>query len=256
MDEQSREIAAKAIIETLPASRLSNEQKSGLIYMIRCLKKAALVVEPDLLELRDKNTDLVNVINQALIGTGSKHAAEIFAYQLSLQPEDLVLRDLAAMGGSGREAGSSVLGLLDHESWNIRLAATRAIGYIDYKEAVPKLIDLLDDPSNVKINWAAAESLGRLRDKAALTALENTSKQHWYPAVRESSKKAINNIHNGKEYVSANAKGKKNKRFFLKANPAPKQAHLSQKHTVRLGQLDDLLQSHPYASGDFRRNVK
>jgi HEAT repeat protein len=202
MDVESKKKAADLINMNLSNPELSSEAVDGIIYMLGFLGEPAQIAEPRLLEMRTKNADISAVINNALIGMKSVHAAELFATQLKKNPDYLVLNELANMGIAGHDAGDVVLSLLDNNSPRIRIAAAEALGSINYKEAVPKLIAILSDKSDVNLNGAAAESLGRLRDSSASTALERTAKDHWYPAVRQSAGKALLNLKYGTEYSS------------------------------------------------------
>ncbi|MCI5150503.1 MAG: hypothetical protein D3916_14145 [Candidatus Electrothrix sp. MAN1_4] len=194
MDAATRTEAAKLLMSAIFSEATSNETKAGMISMISFLKEAALVIEPELLSLRKKSKNLEETINQALVGMGSDQTGAILTGQLAVEPTPSLLRDLAAIGIAGTGAGPTATELLDHSDKEIRLAAARCLGYINYKESVPKLIKLLDEPSDFRLNWIAAESLGRIADKAALNALKRISKSHWYPAVRNAAVKAVKNI--------------------------------------------------------------
>ncbi|MFL0796553.1 MAG: HEAT repeat domain-containing protein [Cellvibrionaceae bacterium] len=204
MSTETREQAALAIREKLTESDLSNHQQESLVYLLGFLKDGAKSLESFLLALRVKNSELVNVINRALIEMRSHHAAEIFAYELSINPDDMILHKLARMGRAGNGAGNIVLQLTNHEHWSIRQAATTTLGFIGYQEAVPKLIALLADPANIRINWAAAQSLGMLRDEISIPALQKAANNHWFPGVRVAAKRALKNMETGIEYDSEN----------------------------------------------------
>jgi len=90
--------------------------------------------------------------------------------------------------------------LLDSPDWNIRLAAARALGYISYEPAVKQLVGLLQDPTDVRLNWVAAESLGRLQAREAQDALRTTADNHWYPPVRTAAETALHHIRDGTDY--------------------------------------------------------
>lgn len=200
MDAESKKAAAELIHQNLSNPQLSPEAVRGIIYILSFLGGPAQISESKLLEMRAKDSNLTTVISKALIGMKSAHAAELFAAQLKKKPNDLVLSELANMGSGGHDAGDVVLSLLDDDSPPIRIAAAETLGAIKYKEAVPKLIELLNDKTDVNLNAAASESLGRLRDGYASSALEFTAKNHWYPVVRRSAEKALRNLKSGTEY--------------------------------------------------------
>lgn len=199
MDVEPREEAAKLLGAAITSSATPNEAKAGMIYMISSLRESALIVEPDLIALREKQPDLQPAIDRALVRMNSKQAGTILANQLRIKPDFYVLIDLANSGPAGMDAGPVVTDLLNHSNLEIRLAAARALGYIKYQESVPNLIALLDEPLDVRLNWVAAESIGRIADASGFTALTETSRSHWHPAVRKSASKAIANIHSNAE---------------------------------------------------------
>ncbi|MCE9687620.1 HEAT repeat domain-containing protein [Shewanella sp. AS16] len=118
--------------------------------------------------------------------------------QLQTHPDYLLLRDLARKGPMGREAGSLVTELLEHPDWVLRENAARALGFIDYPEAIPNLGKLLNNSSNAVLSLIAAESLGRIGDGRAIEFLEPVAESHWFPAVRNAAKTAIFNIENNR----------------------------------------------------------
>jgi len=63
------------------------------------------------------------------------------------------------------------------------------------------LIATLDDPFDVRLAWASAESLGRLGDARAVPALERIAQQHWYPAVRDTAARASASLKARTPYV-------------------------------------------------------
>ena len=207
MSQEARNTAALAIKKMLSSHSLSNKQTEALVYLVSFLKKEALQVESVLLSLRNKNKPLKNVINHALINMGSVHAAQVLAERLRAEPDTSTLFELAVLGSAGRSAEDPVIELTDHEQWSIREAATSTLGFIDSKKAVPKLLKLLNDPSNLRINWAAAQSLGLLSVKSSVSELQRVAKEHWHPDVRASAKKALKNYETGNEYKARSLYG-------------------------------------------------
>jgi hypothetical protein len=61
---------------------------------------------------------------------------------------------------------------------------------------------LLNEPTDVRLNWVAAESLGRLGEPSAVHALKETAANHWHRAVRDTAKKALEHIASSKPYES------------------------------------------------------
>lgn len=200
--EESRSDAAISLIDLVENSSLSVEIRQGVLYMIGFLDKPGLVVEDKILMIRDHETQLTDAANRALIGIKSKHSGEIYLEILANGVDGNLLRDVAALGTSGNDAGAAIIDLLDSNAMEERLLAARTLGYIEYAQAAPKLIQLLNEQSDVQLNWVAAESLGRMKSEIAIPALINTSESHWYPPVRDAAKKAIEHVNTGEAYES------------------------------------------------------
>nr|WP_231734559.1 HEAT repeat domain-containing protein [Lysobacter gilvus] len=132
----------------------------------------------------------------------SRRSGAIFAERFGNQAPDIFqLRDLAEVGPASRDAGPAVVALLSNPESEIRLGATLTLGFIGYAPSVDALIALLDDPVDARVAWAAAESLGRLRDPRAISPLERTARAHWYPPVRETAASAAASLRNGTTFV-------------------------------------------------------
>ena len=65
-----------------------------------------------------------------------------------------------------------------------------------------------------RVNWAAAESLGRIGDKSALDALEIVRRSHWYPGVRNAADKAITRIYSLGEHKGITRSNYSHSEFF------------------------------------------
>lgn len=119
---------------------------------------------------------------------------------LKTSVDTLIFRDIAELGENGVDAGPAVMRSLDSDDFEERLLAAKTLGYIKYLDAVPKLVSLLNDKTDVRMSYVAAESLGRMKSKNALTSLKKVAANHWYPITKETAKKAIQHIQNGKVY--------------------------------------------------------
>ncbi|MGH8105630.1 MAG: hypothetical protein ACREO2_04900, partial [Arenimonas sp.] len=190
MDEPERVEAAKALMKIVRETEKPDVAKSVLL-MIGQLGRSGLVVEQELLKLREQRPDLNGVISRTFIGIESKHAAKVFIDLLADEPNIVMLRDLSGIGIAGHDAGPSVEKLLQHADFQIRIGAVTTLGFIRYEKSVPKLIAMLSDPTDVRLNKAAAMALGRIRDKSAKTALTTTAENHWHPAVRKMAADAL-----------------------------------------------------------------
>jgi len=85
-------------------------------------------------------------------------------------------------------------------SWDVRWGAARALGYIGYEDGAQPLIAALDNQDDWRLVFAAAESLGRLRAKAAIPRLREVAKNHWFPFVRKTARTALRSIDGENEY--------------------------------------------------------
>ncbi|WP_228560133.1 MULTISPECIES: HEAT repeat domain-containing protein [Myxococcus] len=133
---------------------------------------------------------------------GPAAAIPVFVEHLRTKPTVYLLRDLAGLRERGNGAGSAVVALLKNEDPQLRFAAARTLGYIQFTAATDALITMLGDVRDWRMAFAAAESLGRLRATRALAPLKSVATKHWAPPVREAARKATKVI-NGKETYPA-----------------------------------------------------
>lgn len=175
------------------------DQAVDALYVIGRLGEDGLAVEPDLLEMRESNPELMPWIDQALIGIRSSASGEAYARILRSEIDSLIFQDISETGPAAHDAGPTVMSFLSNLDWGIRLGAARALGYIQYKPAAESLAEMLFEPEDVRLNFVAAESLGRMRATSAIAALSKAAESHWYPPVRDAANRAIENIENGTE---------------------------------------------------------
>ncbi len=197
-----RAYAAKQLIKIASDVSVVSDVSYGALYMISFLGEPGLIIENELLALRKQRPFLADAINNALIGIKSEHAGSIYSDILKQGVDRYILRDIAELGPKAMNAGPDIAILLNHDDGEIRLSAARTLGYIQYRPAAPELIALLNEPTDVQLNWVAAESLGRMHEKSAIEALTATSKNHWYPPVKDAAVKALEHIKSGKRYTS------------------------------------------------------
>jgi hypothetical protein len=124
----------------------------------------------------------------------------VTAFMALPHPRVADLYTLAMTGEAGREAGPSVMPLLDTGDREVREAAVVTLGRIHYRPAVGRLIALLGDPTEPMLNLAAADSLGQLGDPAAIDALRAISATHWFPPLRVAATQAIRHIRDHSPY--------------------------------------------------------
>ena len=196
MNDEVKQAAAKDIISEISDPTLSVQSKQNLVALFFQMGEPGKFVEEQLYHIRNKNPDLQSTIDIAFIGIKSKYSGRVFASYLKTSPSIYLLRDIAEAGPAARDAGPALIDLLSHPDRDLRLGAAQALGYLQYVEALPLLIPLLADKSDVRLNWAVANTLGMLAQPESLEPLESVATSHWYPAVREAARKAADQIKN------------------------------------------------------------
>jgi hypothetical protein len=152
---------------------------------------------------------------QAVLGIGGAGTREALEASLDgAESPQFVLRDIAALGEGGREAGSRVERLLGSRDADVRVAAARTLGLIGYRPAVPSLTAALDDPDDWRLVYVASEALGRLHAAEARHALEGTASRHWYPPVRDAARNAGLALDSKYRYASTTDQGNFSYAFF------------------------------------------
>ncbi len=194
MAEDARSIASELIVESLNHPGRTAAQQANLLSLFDGIGAPGLVVEQDLVRLRDVAPGLAGEVDRALVGIRSSRSGRIFSARLRKQPSFELLTDVAEVGRAAKAAGPAVVELLSHADPEIRVGATLALGFIEYGEAVPNLESMLHDRRDVRVVWAAAESLGRIGDEAALDALRAVQDSHWHPAVGQAAGAAMARI--------------------------------------------------------------
>jgi hypothetical protein len=153
---------------------------------------------------RRKPVDLQSEARRALLAIGGSGTREALEASLDgAEDQRLVLRDVAALGDGGREAGPRVEKLLSSSEPDVRVAAARALGFIGYREATPSLVAALDDSDDWRVVYVAAEALGRLRAVESREALQATASDHWYPPVRDAARTALRALDAKYRYASS-----------------------------------------------------
>lgn len=192
--KEYREEAAKMLIELAEDKSEKEYVRRGAIVVISYLEEPALIVENNLVKIKADEPKFSESVDEALIGMKSKYAGKIYAEILDYSFDVATFVDISKLGVNGYDAGPAVTQLLNEDDIEIQVAAARALGYIEYTPAVPKLIQLLNARTSVQLNWSAAESLGRIKSKLAIPELQATAKSHWYQPVRDAARRAIKRI--------------------------------------------------------------
>lgn len=191
-----RAAAGPGLMRIASDRNASAQAVQGALVMIASLGREGSALEADLLREREQTPYLSRWIADALVGIHSTQAGLIFAERLAEAPDGHTLSDLAELGALGRAAGPAVVSVLEREP-GLRTEAVAALGYIGYVEAMPLLVEALDDPADVRVNWTAARALGHLGSGDALPALDRAASGHWYAPVRDAAREAAKAIRTG-----------------------------------------------------------
>lgn len=200
MKAEARKKAATLLLAPLKDKQSSSDLLRGVLVMIAHLDQDGQVLEDELLRMIESRPELRKEIQSALIGIKSTHSGKIFAAMLKEKPDMLLFRDIAQAGDCAKDAGPELAKLLQHADGRLRLAAARTIGFIGYQDASARLLELMDDPFDVRIHVVAAESLGRLKSREALMGLKQAAEKHWHPSVRNAARIAVEKIESQADY--------------------------------------------------------
>lgn len=233
MDDTTKTHTAKEIIRRLSAPDISRANQAYLIALFFNMGPQGLIVESDLEDLAQDEPKLAPQIEQAFVGIHSKNSGKVFAEWIRQDPNRLILRDVAELGPAAQDAGPAIIPLLSSEDPEIRVAAARSLGFLQYRAAEKGLIAVLNDTRNIQLNWVAVNALGRIGSKSSIPVLKKVADEHWYPAVRDQARLAITHVREGVDYDSKFHKDNFAFDFFdyqnldvksckkVKLNPAP-----------------------------------
>lgn len=194
---------AQKVVDSIKDDGVSKENKRNLLSLLFAIGKDARFIEEDLQQVKNQNADLGLAINSAFIGIRSKYSGRVFADFIQSSPsvDIFMLREVAKVGPAAIDAGPVLEILLSNPQREIRLGATRTIGYLGYDKATPQVIHFLNEKHDIPLNWVASEALGMIGDSNAIPALETVSKSHWHPVVRSSAQNAIDRITAGDKHL-------------------------------------------------------
>jgi HEAT repeat protein len=190
MGETAR-LAVPGLVAILEDPGVDEDILSGALHALEEMGPRAIAAEPAIEGLRKREPTWSDRIDLALEAIGSSRKGALLAARLARNPSTTTIEDVARAGAVAKEATPTLRRLLQAEDRDVRVAAARALGYIDGREAIPDLVALLRDDADLRLPWAAAEALGRLRARTATMALAGAAKTHWHPAVREKAAAAL-----------------------------------------------------------------
>lgn len=100
------------------------------------------------------------------------------------------LSEIAHYGDGARQVGRELLSFLNSENGAERAYVITTLGVISYEGAVPEIVKALDS-ADWRVVYAATRSLGWLGAKQAIPALEKTASSYWLPEVRTEATRVL-----------------------------------------------------------------
>jgi len=171
--------------------------RNVLLKIMAAIGEPANVVEPQVAAMWRNQDEVRATAAQALLSMNSQHTGQIYKELVPNIQGDFghwLLLDIARSGNASLEAGPEIADQLKHPRAEVRLYAARTLGYVGYHGANDQLAELLNDPRDLRINWAAAKSLGYLQAESAQAALQQTASTHWHPAIQDAAREALSQI--------------------------------------------------------------
>ncbi len=200
--------AVPTLVEIAQDKSVRSENRRGAVLALGSIGSPAAGAVPALKTLAESEPGVFSkAVASAIVGIGTPDAVAVFLPILRSKPDEIVLRDLAALRENGRTAGPAVVALFNDPNWDVRVAAARTLGYIGYAEGTDELRKCLHNPDDWRAVYVAAESLGRLKAQSAVPELEAVARGHWFPAVRRCAQKAIGVIRGTDSFESRWAPG-------------------------------------------------
>lgn len=149
-------------------------------------------IDPVIYTLRDKNTDIQNIVIETLVNIGKPALCPLIA-TLHNDDLDIVKGSIETLGRMGDNlAVENIILALQKNDPGIRWKAAKALGRLRDNRAVEPLIAVLKDENKIT-RWYAAKSLGEIGDKRAVTPLMVLLKDED-PGVQYYAKEALKNI--------------------------------------------------------------
>ncbi|CUA85890.1 HEAT repeat domain-containing protein [Pseudidiomarina woesei] len=145
-------------------------------------------VEAELIRMVKANPELSEHVLTSLKVLKSPYAADLLVAKLA-QGEGLyrewILRDIGHLGHTAKHVGAELEHYLNAEDWNTRAAVARALGFIGYEKATPRLQTMLQNDQDWLQVHAALQALHWLQHKPAIDDIEHVATSHWYTLVRD-----------------------------------------------------------------------
>ncbi len=191
--QDKAESAVGPLTEFISADHGNDRAVRCAVLVLGMIGKKAEPSVPTLLKLaQDKPASYKDVVDRAIPVMKAPQRVADLLRRLEVEKEYLlVFLEIATLRKEAISAGPALAQCLADDSWDVRVFAARAIGFVGYKEASPDLIKFLDEKDDWRQVFVAAESLGLLSVPEAIDPLTRLSENHWYPPVRDKAKQAL-----------------------------------------------------------------
>ncbi len=213
--EDEAAIAVEPLIEIISDKNLPKDNRRFAILALGSFAKKSHAAVPLLQELaREDPESFESAVDTAIMRMEAPEALGIHVKQLHEDPGILSFRAIARYGVHGKSAGAALVQYLNHKDWDVRIGAATALGFIEYDQASPSLIEILENKNDWRLVYVTAESLGRIGAKDSVPALTKVSLNHWYPPVRDVAKGVVEVIRSNAVYKPKNASSNPSMNFF------------------------------------------
>ncbi len=172
------------------------ERRIGALRVIMAMGSDAKEIAPKLRSLLD-DKDVWEAARAALRSMADESVAEsrddceTSDVDGEYFESGLCLSNKAAYGAAVRPMAPSIFLAFSHSSdGKDRANAASFAGAVGYKEARAQLIEMLNDP-DWRVVYAATRALGWLGARDALPALRNIARNHWLESVREEASTVV-----------------------------------------------------------------
>ncbi len=109
---------------------------------------------------------------------------------------------LSDFGGNASAAGEDVIPFLSSENALEQAYGIETLGLIGYREAIPQIEPFLTS-SDWRLVYAAVRALGRLQAYESVPAMENATRDHWLPGLRNFAEITVEKVIRHQPYEGA-----------------------------------------------------
>lgn len=188
--------ALPRLLEIAASSLFDREARRWAIEAIGRIGPAARTADDTLLLIGSQTPELSKTVHRVLTFIASPRAVPGLLQGLDAYPLE-TLTSIENLGSGGISAGSRIVHLLEHENWQVRIRATRALGSIEYREASPSLARLLTNIEDWQLVLEAILALASLGEREFIDNIDAVADTHWYPSLRLIADEAVAHLRDG-----------------------------------------------------------